>query len=99
MFVKAQDCTALFETIQHVVKGKTLALGADTVHKKRLLMSNISESDNKHMRQLIGNAILDKLEPEALSVATGSIPDTLLASIAISMKRIVKLLEEIEPKP
>jgi len=59
----------------------------------------IAESDNRHIKLLIGTAILDKLEPEALSMSTSSVPDTLLASLAISMKRIADLLEEIELKP
>lgn len=58
----------------------------------------IAEEDNRHMKQLIGNTILDKLEPEALTSKTINVHDTLLASFAISMKRIADLLEEIEPK-
>ena len=55
-----------------------------------------ASSDNRHM---LGNAILDKLEPEALSANTGNAADALIASLAISMKRIADLLEEIELKP
>lgn len=63
-------------------------------------MSNtIAQADNKHMRHLLGDVIVVKLEHDALSVSTGSVPDTLLASLAISMKRIADALDDIEVKP
>lgn len=63
------------------------------------MTNTIAQADNKHMRHLLGIAILEKLEPEALLVCTGNVPDTLLSSLAISMKRIADLLGEIETKP
>lgn len=56
-------------------------------------MSTVAQADNKHMKHLVGDHILDKLEPEALSICTGSVPDTLLASMAISTKRVADLLK------
>lgn len=50
-----------------------------------------ASSDNRHS---LGNAILDKMEPEALHTDTGNATDSLLASIAISMKRIADSLKE-----
>ncbi len=51
-----------------------------------------------HHNHTVGKTVLDKLEPEALKSAGDSATDVLLASIAISMKRIADYIDEIGTK-
>ena len=47
-------------------------------------------------KHALGQAILEKLEPEALQADTGTATDVLIASIAISMKRMADVMKELD---